>query len=127
MSSHLSSETHTGQREWLFWAAIALAVDEFIDAFFIDVPAVGIIYAIIVAACGWWLRRRGGYAPIIILLGLAAFELAAVIFIYPNSPTPPAFWRLAIGALLTAAVVILAALALLGTQKAPSRAGPEHP
>src|SRR5918912_558561 len=89
-----SGEKNTGQREWLFWAAIALAVGEFIDALFINVPAAGIIYAIVVAACAWWLRRRGGRAPIIILLVLAAFELAAVIFIYPNSPHPPALWRL---------------------------------
>jgi peptidoglycan/LPS O-acetylase OafA/YrhL len=116
------TEKHTGPREWLFWAAIALAVGEFIDAFFVDVPAPGIIYAIVVAACAGWLRSRGGRAPIIILLVLAALELAAIIFIYPTSDAisddPSALWPLAIFVLLLAAVVILAGLALRRAQKA---------
>jgi len=104
---------HTGPRRWLFWAAIAFAVGEFIDAFFVEVPAPGIIGAIVVAACAWWLRSRGGRAPNIILLVLAAFELAAIIFIfYPNSDDPLVLWRLAPHVLLTAAIVILAGLAL---------------
>ena len=121
------TEKHTGPREWLFWAAIALAVGEFIDAFFVDVPALGIIYAIVVAACAWWLRSRGGRAPIIILLVLAAFELAALIFIYPNSDNPPVLWRLAIFVLLTTAVVILAGLALIRAKKGPPQDGRENP
>jgi peptidoglycan/LPS O-acetylase OafA/YrhL len=127
MSSDLSSKTHTGPREWLFWAAIALAVGEFIDAFSVDVPAAGIVYAIVVAACAWWLRRRGSRAPAIILLVLAALELAAVIFVYPNGPNPPALWRLAIFGLLAATVVILAVLALLRAPRAPARPDHENP
>jgi len=121
-SKALSKGTSADWVKWLFWAAIALAVGEFIDAFFfVEVPAPGIIYAIMVAACAWWLRSRGGRAPIIILLVLAAFELAAIIFIfYPNSDDPLALWRLAPYVLLTAAVVILAGLSLRRAQKAPS-------
>ena len=119
-SKALGKGTSANWVKWLVWAAIALAVSEFIDAFFREVPAPGIVYAIMVAACAWWLRSRGGRAPIIILLILAAFELAAIIFIYyPNSDDPLALWRLAPYVLLTAAVVILAGLALRRAQKAP--------
>jgi peptidoglycan/LPS O-acetylase OafA/YrhL len=127
MSSNLHGVKDINLREWLFWAAMVFAVGEFIDAFNTIEVIGGIIFSLMVAVCAFWLRRRSGRAPVIILLVLAAFELASVIFIYPNSSPPPAFWRLAIFALITTSVVILAVLALIRAEKVPAPDNREKP
>ena len=97
-------------RRILFALAVLLAVTEFVDAFFINVPFVGIAYSISVAAAAVWLLQSSSRWPAILLGLLGALELFAVIAIYPHSPHPPATWRLALFALVTAAVVVGAAV-----------------
>ncbi len=119
MSSNLPAKKQTDPHEWLFWAALALAVGELIDAFNTTAPATGLVYALLVAACAVWLRLRATRIPIIILLVLAALELALLIFIYPHGTPPPSPLRLGIFILLTAAVVILSILSLVRRSTPP--------
>jgi len=81
-----------------------------VDAFFIKAPFFGIAYSIVVAAAAAWLFRTTSRWPAILLGLLAAFELFAVIAIYPHSANPPATWRLALSGLVTAAVMLAAAI-----------------
>ncbi len=125
MASQPRTGKSAGPREWLFWAAIALSVGEFIDALHPHNDlASGIIYAVLVAGCGWWLRMRNSRIPVVLLLVLSGLELAALIFLYPNSPTPPAPWRSAIFIVLTLAVLTLALLSLF--RRASSSEGHEQ-
>ena len=112
MLSDSSNVKRIDLRAWLFWAAMAFAMGEFIDAFNTSDVMTGIVLALILAACAWWLRMRRSRLPIIILLLLSALELAAVVFIYPHGNPPPAWWRLAIFTILSAAVSILSGATL---------------
>ena len=118
MSNVLSSATRFNVREWLFWAAMAFAIGEFIDAFSTSDMLTGVVLALIVAACAWWSRMRKSRLPVIILLILSALELAAVVLLYPHGNPPPAWWRLAIFAILSAVVLFLSGAALFQKEKA---------
>ena len=113
MAANLPNKKQIDPRGWLFWTAIVFAVAELIDAFSTVAPLTGIVYAVLVAACAGWLRMRTSRIPIIILLVLAALELAALIFIYPHATPPPSFWRSAIFVFLTTVVMILTILSLI--------------
>ncbi len=113
MTEQLSIAIPATPRAWLFGAAIALVIDEFIDAFHPHNDLIsGIILALLVAACALWLRFRKSPIPAIILLVLTGLELAALVFLYPHSPNPPTPFRSAIFILLTLAVVILSPLTI---------------
>ena len=112
MSNHDSSMKKFYLHAWLFWAAMAFAIGEFIDAFNTSDVITGIVLALIVAACALWLRMRKSRIPTIILLILSALELAALIFIYPHGNPPPAWWRLAIFTILSATVLFLSGATL---------------
>jgi peptidoglycan/LPS O-acetylase OafA/YrhL len=116
MSANIPNEKQFNLHKWLFWSALAFALGEFIDAFSIADPTTGIVFALLVAACAWWFRVRASRVPSIILLILSGFELAAVIFIYPHAPTPPAPWRSAIFIILSALVLIFSVLSLIRPQ-----------
>lgn len=115
-----TSGSLTGTRLWLFGAAIALAIAEFVDAFFVDVPVMAIIFGLLVAASAFWLRARGTKPPVVILMVLGAMELISVLFVYPNSDDPPAMWDTALFAALTLAVVVFAAMTLLQARQGAS-------
>lgn len=105
-------------RTWLAIAAGVLGIAEVIDAFFIEVPAVGIVFGLATAALGWWTWKSRSWIPVVLVLVLSALELLSVIFVYPNSADPPPAWRLAIFAVLSAIVVILAIVSLLRSRRA---------
>lgn len=88
------------------------AVAQLIDAFFIDAPIVGIVFAVIVVGLALWTWRTTRWVPVALLLVTGALELLMVLFVYPNAPSAPPLWRLALFALLSAATVALAALTL---------------
>jgi hypothetical protein len=110
----------TSSLKWLFVAAIALAVGEFMDSFSIADPTTGIVYAVLVAGCAVWIRMRTSRIPVVILLLLGGLELAALLFVYPNGPTPPALWRSAIFILLSTVVILLSILSLFGFRSTSS-------
>jgi peptidoglycan/LPS O-acetylase OafA/YrhL len=113
MSSDLLTSSRTDPRAWLFWAALALGVGEVIDAFNTPAPATGILFGLLVAAGAVWLRLRGTRIPVVLVLLLAALELALLIFIYPHGTPPPSTLRLGVFIVLAAAVVILSILSLV--------------
>jgi hypothetical membrane protein len=117
MLSDSSNVKSINLRVWLFWVAMAFAIGEFMDAFNTSDVITGIVLALILAACAWWVRMRKSRIPIIILLILSALELAAVIFIYPHGNPPPAWWRLAIFIVLSAAVLVLSGVTLFQKEK----------
>jgi hypothetical protein len=120
MAADLPNKKTFDPRVWLFWAAMVFAVAELIDAFSTVSPVTGIVYAVLVAACAWWLRMRPSRIPIILLLVLDALELAALIFIYPHATPPPGLWRSAFFVFLTTVVMILAILSLIRPRTAIS-------
>lgn len=116
MSTNLSAKKQINWNEWLFWAAIAFAIGEFMDAFSIADPTTGIVFAILVAAYATWFRMRASRFPVVILLILSVLELAALIFIYPHGSTPPAPWRSGLFIVLSATVAILSVRSLIHPQ-----------
>ena len=76
-------------RTWLAIAAGVLGVGEVIDAFFIEVPVIGIAFGLLMAAAAWWTWKSRSWIPVVLILVLSALELLSVLFVYPNSADSP--------------------------------------
>lgn len=100
-------------RRALVMVGYVFAIMELIDAFFIEDPAAGIVYAVVVAALAWWTSRAASRWPVVLLGLLALVELLAVLFVFPNSePNPPSWAHLTPFAVVSALVVGLSVLVL---------------
>lgn len=67
----------------LIVVALALAIGEFIDAFFIDFPVAAVVVGVLFVAVAFWIRR-GGRGGVILVGVLAALEVVGVPFYERN-------------------------------------------
>jgi hypothetical protein len=113
----LTVDVH-GPRLVLAVVGAFFALMEVADAFLLDVPLLGIAFGLTVGIMTFWLVRSHSRSPVIGLALLGAFEVFAVIAIYPDAPHPPPTWRLALFGVVSVAVLITAGVTLWAGRRA---------
>lgn len=73
---------HSSSRKALVASAGLLALLEVIDAFFLEVPAAAIVFAILLIAGVIWLLKSNGRGPVIYTGLLCLIDLLLVLFIF---------------------------------------------
>lgn len=108
----VASQNRAAWRNALVVVSAVFAIAQFIDAFFIETPIVGIAFAVIVGLLALLVWRSASWIPVALLLVLAVLELLMVLFVYPNAPSAPPLWRLVLFAVLSIGTAALAVLTL---------------
>ena len=111
-------------RKALLGAALAIAILEIVDAFFIEFPLGAVVFAVLLLLGALWLRRPGR-APVIFMGVLCLIELVFVIvvFRFTGPTTPPLPVEVAIAILLGVASAI-GLVAAVGALRSPRLGNP---
>ena len=91
----------------LLGTGLAYGVWEAVDVFWIDVPAVAAVFAVLFLGCTGWFWRRNSRAPVVALLALCAFEAGVAPTLHAETVTKAFDVALGAGGIASAIAVVV--------------------